>query len=138
MNKNWIYFGVFLDEDSRNKLNKLADSLIGSMIDESWKRYCHHMTIAFNNKTESAQDLYDEYESYFGMDAELLATHIGISDDALAVKVEFDGKTSNKTPHVTLATPQNGKPVNSNYITNWFKIPNPIHLTGILKSFNKS
>ena len=137
MNSNWIYFGVFLDEKSRNKLFQLTDKLIGNEIDNTWKKYCHHMTIAFNNGSENVRSLYEMYEPYFGFEMELLATHIGFSDDAIAVSVEFDGITNNKIPHITLATPQNGKPVNSNYITKWKKMINPIHLTGVLKSFNK-
>ena len=131
--KNWIYFGVFLDDASRNKLSDLALKVV----EPDWKLFCHHMTIAFNDGSEIAQDAYNEYKKYFGRALNIYATHIGKSEDAIAVKVDYNRGTLTKFPHVTLATPQGGKPVNSNYITNWIKLKKPIKLTGIIKSFNK-
>lgn len=132
--KNWIYFGVFLDDASRNKLTDLALKVV----EPDWKLFCHHMTIAFNDGSEIAQDAYNEYKKYFGRALDIYATHIGKSEDAIAVKVDYNRGTLTKFPHVTLATPQGGKPVNSNYITNWIKLKRPIKLTGIIKSFNKN
>ena len=133
MNKKWLYLGIFLDAESKNKLSALADKVLSEICAEQWKKYCHHMTIAFNNESEIAYNLHKMYEPYFGDNIEILATHIGISNDAIAVKVDFKGKTANKIPHVTLATPLNGKPVNSNYITNWKKLSKPIRIFGIIK-----
>lgn len=133
MNKNWIYFGVFLDSKSKNKLLELTNKVA----DQSWKRYCHHMTIAFNNGSELSKDLYSRYKDYFGTEVKITATHIGISDEAIAVKVYFKGDTANKITHVTLATPQEGKPVKSNYIENWRRLKTPIVLTGSIEEFIK-
>jgi hypothetical protein len=132
--KNWIYFGVFLDERSKERLL----SLVNPIIDENWKKFCHHMTIAFNNGSEKAQEAYNIYEPHFGEWIYLIATHIGISNDAIAVKVDFAGETQNRFPHVTLATPINGKPVNSNYIKNWQPLKNPIKLFGTFRAFHKN
>lgn len=133
MERNWIYCGVFLDKESKSRLEKIATKLV----DNDWKLYCHHMTIAFNNGSEKSIELYEFYKNYFGARTEIIATHIGISDDAVAVKVQFNGDTLNKTPHVTLATPINGKPVNSNYITNWKPLKTPIKLMGFFSEFKK-
>ena len=39
----WIYFGVFLDDESRERLLSKFD------IPEGWREYADHMTIVFNN-----------------------------------------------------------------------------------------
>lgn len=134
MNNNWIYFGVFLDSKSKNKLLELTNNVA----EQSWKRYCHHMTIAFNNGSELSKHLYNRYKDYFGTEVKITATHIGISDEAIAVKVFFKGDTANKIAHVTLATPQGGKPVKSNYIENWRRLKTPIDLTGTIEEFIKN
>jgi hypothetical protein len=96
------------------------------------------MTIAFNNGSAKAQEAYNIYEPYFGEGVDLIATHIGVSNDAIAVKVDFTGETQNRFPHVTLATPINGKPVNSNYIENWQPLEKPIELYGTFRAFTKN
>lgn len=131
--KNWIYIGVFLDEETKNQLKALTKKTL----DDNWKLYCHHMTIAFNDGSDKAVSLYHIYKEYFGAKTEITATHIGVSKDAIALKVDFKGQIMNKIPHVTLATPIDGKPVNSNYITEWQPLIKPIKLTGIFSSFNK-
>jgi hypothetical protein len=128
---NWIYIGIFLDDSSRTILKNITSQII----DDKWKVYCHHMTIAFNDNSDRALMLYHQYKNYFGAKTEITATHIGISEDALAVKVDFKGMTSNKVPHITLATPIGGKPVNSNYITEWHTLDEPINLAGIISQF---
>ena len=128
----WIYFGAFLDDESVQKLKLLSNDYVKN---KSWKLFCHHMTIAFNNHTLQATELYDYYKLHFGKKVKLVATQIGISDDAIAVKIEYKGKIANKIPHITLATPANGKPVNSNYITDWYDLEQPIILDSIISVF---
>lgn len=70
-------------------------------------------------------------------------THIGISDKAMAFKVslqdsEFDMCSltllcANKIPHITICTFNGGKPVNSNNITKWYDLNEPISIETILK-----
>ena len=94
------------------------------------------MTIAFNNKTEDAQNLYDVYKHTFGKIITITVDGIGVSDDAIAVRIRFNDPIANKIPHITIATPQTGKPVNSNYITKWYDIE-PYDITGTLNEFTK-
>lgn len=129
--QKWIYFGAFLTEKSHKRLLSLSKVLSPA----NWKHYCHHMTIAFNNGTEEAQKLYEQYKPNFGDSVHLLVTHIGTSNDAFAVKVEFKGEILNKIPHITLSTPIDGKPVNSNYITEWTELSEPIVLYATLNEF---
>lgn len=132
---NWIYFGVFIDENAKH-LNEIAIEKQGMDIPFNWKMFNHHMTIAFNNKTEDAQNLYDVYKHTFGKTITITVDGIGVSDDAIAVRIKFNGPIANKIPHITIATPQTGKPVNSNYITKWYDIE-PYDITGTLNEFTK-
>lgn len=132
-NNNWIYFGVFLDQNSADKIiNTFCDG-----IPDGWKLFCHHMTIAFNNKTSEVEKAYQLYKPHFGEKVNLTVTHVGISNDAMAVKVNFNGTTQNKFPHITIATPIKGKPVNSNFIEKWNEIKTPFVVTGTLNEFKK-
>ena len=133
MEKKWIYIGIFLNKESRNKLKELANKIVL----DNWKLYCHHMTIAFNDGSKEANEAYNFYKNFFGAQTYVIATHIGISNDAIAVKVETDETTLNKIPHITLATPIDGKAVNSNYITRWYKLNDPINLRGSFSEFKK-
>jgi hypothetical protein len=47
----------------------------------------------------------------------------------------IDSASDNKIPHVTIATPQNGKAVKSNMITDWTRLNKSIKLSGIVSAF---
>ena len=127
-NNNWIYFGVFLHDNVKER-NNVAIENQGMDIPYNWKIYNHHMTIAFNNGSEESQKLFDSYKKYLGKNIVLTVDGIGISDDAIAVRVKWDLPIANKIPHITIATPPDGKPVNSNKITKWYNIK-PYTITG--------
>ena len=133
METNWIYTGVFLDNESRNKLMEM----FGNNIPKGWKPYCHHMTLVFNNKNEESQELFNYYSQRFGQTVPLLATHIGMSDKAMAVKVKWSDKNANATPHITLATSPSGKPVDSNFIKEWIMLPSIVTLSGKINAYYK-
>ena len=64
-----------------------------------------------------------------GKAVQLTVKEIGVSEDAIAVKV--DGYPSNnKIPHVTIAIPKDGKPYNSNLITAWKPVDEEIIIKG--------
>ena len=132
---NWIYFGVFIDNDAKNKLIKLIDEY-NVQIPKNWKKIFHHMTIAFNNGSDESKDLYVKYKHLFGKQFALQVNGIGVSDDAIAVRVNYQLPISNKTPHITIAVPIGGKPVNSNYIKKWFDTKSII-INGTLQEFTK-
>lgn len=119
--KKVLYSAVVLNESDRGELL----SKIGSIIPDSWRVIAHHMTIVFGKGIDDKSEL--------GKKVELTATHLGKSDMAIAVKV--DGyESSNNIPHITLAIneKEGGKPVMSNKITNWKKLPNPISIKGVV------
>lgn len=132
---NWIYFGVFIDTFSKLKnLKVIQDN--GIEIPDNWKIYNHHMTIAFNNKSKLSNELYVFYQDMIGNKATLTVDGIGVSDKAIAVRVRWVGPIANKIAHVTIATPLDGKPVNSNFITNWLDIQ-PYKINGKFEQFAK-
>ena len=92
-------------------------------VPEDWKRLAHHMTIVFK------EGLPEELRDDLNEDVTLTVTSIGVSDDAIAVGVEGYPSTKDN-PHITLAIPPNGKPVNSNDIEDWRDVEDEILLRG--------
>ena len=134
MKKEWIYFGIFLNEETKEKLK---EDLIKKGINlNEWKLICHHMTIAFNDGSKEVQEEFEKYKNLFGKEYALYPLQIGFSKDAIALKVSFNSKTFNNFPHITLAVPKKGgNPVNSNYITKWYDYTPRFWLKGKLDYF---
>ena len=109
-----MYSSVVLNEESRRQLLSYVSDKIGG-IPENWKKLGDHMTIAFN------QEMPSSLKKHVGAEVILTVTHIGISDDAIAVKV-VGCKSLNEIPHITIAIPENGKAKNSNFISDWYLV----------------
>ena len=118
MLENWIYFGVFLDADESERVYNIVNSLPGIDIPDDWRKYTSHMTIIYNNKSEIAQAWAKATAPRVGEDVLLKATHVGVSDKAIAIRVNGE-MSANAIPHITIACSPTGKPVDSNKITNW-------------------
>lgn len=105
-----LYSAVVLTKESHGKLlNSLTN-----VIPDDWKTFAHHMTIVFG------QGLPEDLIKYNGMKVKLTAKEFGLSDMAMAVKV--DGfHSNNEIPHITVAVNVNagGKPFMSNKINDW-------------------
>lgn len=113
-----MYSAVILKPKSQKRLIKAFESYVP----EGWRYYAHHMTIVFNESLPIPEDL--------EKNVELTATHIGISDKAIALKV--DGYPSkNKIPHITLAVARDSKPYLSNMIEDWHRIQ-PVKVNGVV------
>ena len=122
--KKVLYSAVVLDKQSHDTLlNVFSD-----MIPPDWKPFAHHMTIAFGKGVENEADL--------GREVELSVTDIGISDMAIAVKVE-GYPSKNAIPHITLAiNPDGGKPKDSNLIKEWFETKE-ITIKGVVSNIKR-
>jgi len=116
-----LYSAVVLDEDSRDKVLALMRLCVD--VPEDWKLLAHHMTIVFKER------LPEELKDDLNKDVTLTVKSIGISNDAIAVGVEGYPSTKD-TPHITLAIPLAGKPVNSNNIEDWRDVEDEILLNG--------
>lgn len=114
---------LVLDDASHNKLIKL----LKDYIPKDWKVFAHHMTINFGN------GLPENLKRDLGKVKSITATEIGVSDMAIAVRVE-GYHSDNKIPHITVAVnvAEGGRPVMSNNITNWGKLENKINLSGVI------
>ena len=114
-----LYSAVVLDDVSHRKLlDTFAD-----LIPEGWKEYAHHMTIVFGS------GLPEEQKDDIGKEFTLTAKEIGLSDDAIAVRVE-GYPSQNDIPHITLATAPTAKPKESNNIKDWHILKEPLTLNG--------
>jgi len=122
--KKVLYSAVVLDDKS----HKLLLDIFSDMIPPDWKTFAHHMTIAFGKGVENPDEL--------GTTVTLKVVELGISDMAIAARVE-GYKSNNAIPHITLAiNPNGGKPVMSNQIKDWKPIKN-FDITGIVTNIMK-
>lgn len=114
-----LYSGVVLDTASRTALlDYLEDE-----IPEGWKVFAHHMTICLGPIKD--RDLVDRK-------AVMEVTHLGMSDMAMAVKVDSEVESKNEIKHITIAiNPDGGMPVMSNEITKWRNIKS-LKLLGVV------
>ena len=118
--ENWIYYGIFFDSEEKQMLLGLAKNVVG--VPSDWKIYCDHMTLVYNDKSEERQKMAEHYDTMLGSMVTLIFDGIGVSDDAIALRVS-NCKSQNKISHVTIATRPGVKPVESNNIKNWYKLP---------------
>ena len=119
MDKNWIYYGVFFADKTKNFLINKAKEL--AEIPENWMLYADHMTIVFNDKSEGKELAANGLEILLGEYQQLHVNSIGISEEAIAFSVD-NYKTQNEHSHITVAVAPGSKPVKSNEITDWFPI----------------
>ena len=122
---NILYSAVVLDGGSRGSLL----SRVENSVPQGWDVIAHHMTIAFGKPVPNQEDL--------GKDVTLTVTELGLSDMAMAARVE-GYPSANQTPHITIAVnPNGGKPVMSNDITKWVKVK-PFNVIGKIVEIKKN
>lgn len=129
MENDWIYLGVFLDDFSKDFLKKYYH------VPEDWKKYYDHVTLAYNNGSPLMFACKEANMSHLGKHFNLRICAIGISEDAIAVKVllPLGLVCANKTPHITLAVRPGSSPAKSNDITIWNEITDKCVVTGIVR-----
>lgn len=116
------YTAIVLSDRSKDRLKKA----LGDLIPDGWEEIIHHMTVNMGEANP-------EHIKFLNFPINLFATHIGLTDKAIAVAVEgFD--SNNKTPHITLAVNRKdgGKPVHSNEIKEWKPLRKKIMINGDL------
>ena len=134
---NLIYAGIFLDEESKNILKENVEKYVYEILGNNVTFICHHMTISHISKINDDIKKWciENYKKEFVLEIEL----IGYSDKACAAKINTDIPTTQNYPHITIAinNDTNGKPVDSNYINKFIKLPNKIKVKGIVDFFYK-
>lgn len=149
--KKWQYYGLFIDKETHDKLiDVLVDYHWIGTLNDSEKEYLDHCTLL--HKAQYDEDSFTDNLIKARLDialsdnrvkAVLKITHIGISDKAMAFRVslqdsEFDMCSltllcANEIPHITICTFNGGKPVESNNITKWHPLDEPIEIETTLK-----
>lgn len=122
--KNFQYFGLFLDEDTRDKLLSFIKTEINSsIIDDAERVFLDHCTLLHVSQLHGNSELYSYLEEHLGEKVPVKITALGMSEKAFAFKVVLPMYIcANNIPHITIATYYGGKPVDSNHITEWESI----------------
>ena len=130
MTQNVIYYGIFLDKESKDRLKKLVPQT-------AYKVYCDHMTLA--HSSTFTDEVVNICNGLLGKEFTITATTIGKSKDAMAVGIETNCFSVNNHKHITLCTlTPSSKPVQSNYIENWKKLKKSIVLKGTVMAFTNN
>lgn len=133
--KNFQYYGLFLDSDVKNELMNIlnANEEYSVLLKKADKIFIDHCTLLHISQLHDNQVFYDYLNARIGEKFSIIINGIGISDKAMAFRVDKRSVVScNSIPHITIATFNGGKPVNSNNITEW-KTIKPIIITTQLK-----
>lgn len=132
--KDWIYYGVFFSQQTKNFLIERARDIVD--IPEDWKLYGDHMTIVYNDGIEGKEDKANALDKYLGKYQQLRITSIGISDEAIAFAIG-NYATQNEHSHITIAVAPGSKPVKSNEIKEWTPILG-FYVTGKIGKITKT
>ena len=91
-------------------------------IPESWKWYGDHVTLCFNDGSELSKVAAEINKGYVGAERSIKVTGIGISENAIALKVQLPIGVvcTNKVAHITIGCKD--RPVDSNAIEIWHDI----------------
>lgn len=128
--KKPVYFGVFLDDESRARILEK----FGGHIPEGWKTVCSHCTLSFGDPSCN-REVFDYIAEFLGRTVEMEIVSLGVSDEAVALGVDGNIRTRNAVPHITLAIPVGGRPVNSNKIDNWRDTGERLAVRGVVDSY---
>lgn len=127
MEKNFEYFGLFIDSDifKQETIDFFNDILLKDRR-QIKKFYFDHCTLLHKSQLEGNEELYHYLENNLGKQVMIQLVAIGKNDKVLAYKVSlpnnFCANCANKIPHITVLTFKKGKPVDSNDITEWKEI----------------
>lgn len=134
---NFHYFGLFLDTNTKNKLmNILTDNIDYNIaLNVADKIFIDHCTLLHVSQLHGYSEVFNDLNNRLGENIQIKIEGIGISDKAMAFKVVLPKNvySINRTPHITICTFNGGKPVESNNITKWLLLEEPIQVKTTLK-----
>ncbi len=129
--ENYQYYGLFLGTDTKNMLmDNLTDNIDYNIaLGVADRIFIDHCTLLHKSQLEGNEELQSYLESNLGKSISIKLVAVGVSDKAMAFKVEgVDNICANEVPHITIATFRGGNPVDSNRIIYWKNIE-PIIIT---------
>ena len=132
---NFHYFGLFLSTNTKNVLmDGLTDSIDYNIaLGVADRIFIDHCTLLHKSQLEGNEELQSYLESNLEKSISIKLVAVGVSDKAMAFKVEgVDNICANEVPHITIATFRGGNPVDSNKIINWTCIE-PVVITAKLE-----
>ena len=144
--KNFQYYGLFLTQESKNILtqylqNKGYDKLIKAL---SNRIYLDHCTLLHYKHLNNVHNLIlrEQLDKYIGDNKDrkikIVIDAIGMTDKVFAFRINnINDLCANRTPHITIATRNSGKPVDSNFIHYWKPIEELIIETKLKKYENR-
>ena len=136
--KKFHYFGLFLEDKTKIELldtflSFLHENNNSSVVLEDDNIILDHCTLLHISQLHDNQVFYDYLNTRIGEKFSIIVNGIGISDKAAAFRVDKRSVVScNSIPHITIATFNGGKPVDSNNIKEWKDIE-PIIIKTTLK-----
>ena len=123
------YIGLFVNPKDKNRLLDLVKKYY-NFSEEDCKIFIDHCTLLHKSKLKH-ENAYRVIERYLE-DKDKLETvkiiGIGRSDKAMAFRLLLNVPCTNDIPHITIATFNGGKPVDSNYISNWIYFEQPLNI----------
>lgn len=143
--EKWQYYGLFIDKETHDKLiDVLVDYHWIGTLNNSEREYLNHCTLLHKSQasTPSGHPQMCFLNSLIKkglIKYKIKITAIGVSDKAMAFKVVLYRKEKpriysyNDSPHITICTFNGGKPVESNNITKWYPLDEPIEIETTLK-----
>jgi len=125
-----VYFGIFLDDDSRRKL---ADT-VRTFVPKGWDIKCERCTLAFGNP-EDHPEVKEYIAANLGKKVKMTVDSIGVAVEVFAVGVTGDFKSAIVRPHIPIAVVHGGHSKNSNYIRNWVDYSPKFDLYGTVDTY---
>lgn len=137
---DFIYYGLFLPQEEQNYLLSMINenNFWSEKLENATQVICSHITLIhiahlnlkdlYNSIDDNLKQMILNIESFKSLDIPITLTidGIGYSDKAMAFRIRpnnfIQNCCCNKQPHLTICVFNGGKPVDSNRITNWFKI----------------
>lgn len=140
--RKFDFYGLFLTQDVRDKLvdfieNLHPDDPVKKMIDKGNGYIINHCILLHKSKfTDDNKKIREELDKIVRNPEKrhvvLIVDGIGYSDKAVAFSCRIFGSNKDfNNLHITICTIGDGKPVDSNEITNWRDI-NPIRIRTII------
>lgn len=133
--KDFQYFGLFLDTNTKNHLmDILTDNIdFNISLGTADRIFIDHCTLLHKSQLQGQSKLYSYLESRLNKTIRIKLIAVGTSDKAMAFKVKLPVPCMcvNDIPHITIATFKGGKPVDSNNISHWIPIK-PIKILSVL------
>jgi len=140
---NFLYFSLYLTGKSKKELLNFVKDNFENVINKADKLYLDHITLLHKNDKRSDVIKFRMYEllnyifeNYVDEVYEVEIVAFGSNNRAAAFKVILpDGFPCFmfKTYHITIATFNGAKPVESNNIINWHELDEPITVTAVLE-----